>query len=93
MGKVRVEVHSGDNPPRIPPRSTQTDADGRYTFVELPAGRYIVMFIVPEPRVSPQRVLDLGDGDAQRADWEVYTQPATNHATPYGAPPARRRLV
>lgn len=93
MGKVRVELHSGDNPPRIQPRSTQTDVNGRYAFVELPAGRYVVMFGVPDPRVAARRVIDLGDGDRQYASWEVYTQPASNIPTPYGAPPARRRVV
>jgi hypothetical protein len=93
MAKVRVELHSIDSPERIPPRSTQTDVNGRYTFVELPLGRYVVMFGVPDPRGTPQRVIDLGDGDAQYASWEVYTQPASNIPTPYGAPPARRRVV
>lgn len=71
-----------------------TDANGRYVFEKLAAGDYIVTFQLQTPRAAPIQVLvKLGIGDTQTANGTVAGFVPSNIPTPYGAPPARTRIV
>lgn len=86
------------------PLTTQTDANGRYTFHAVPAGTYeiTVMSSRPSnPRIGPpppaRGQVVVADGASAQLDLAIviYVQPVDHGpcCKPYGAPPARRRLV
>jgi protocatechuate 3,4-dioxygenase beta subunit len=82
-------------------RVTQTDAHGHYKFDGVTPGKYTVRVVAraPNPRMGPvfaQTDVTLGDTGA-RADLQVaipvYHYNPNQTPMPYGAPPARKRIV
>lgn len=73
-----------------------TDQNGEYVFSGLPAGSYVVSYQPNHPRQGPTEVsVTLAADAGQRADIAVYfPEPDRGPCCkPYGAPPARRRIV
>ena len=71
---VTVELLDGDGDP-VPgagglPRTTTTDANGRYVFDELPAGSYQLRFVLTEEQAATYTftTIDAGDDDAGDSD-------------------------
>lgn len=81
--------------PAVEVRRTQTDAKGHYAFVDLPAGTYEVIFGYDNHprRRAPRQHVTLADHEAKTVDQQIYIPPPSNVPMPYGAPPARRRVV
>lgn len=76
------------------PQATATDANGRYAFAKLPAGDYQLQFGQPMPRRPPTVVaVTLHVGEAKRHDQAIFIPEPSNIPMPYGAPPARERIV
>lgn len=76
------------------PATVRTDVNGRYVFEKLEAGDYVVTFRQPHPRAVPTQVtVKLGTDDTQTANATVAGFIPSNIPTPYGAPPARTRVV
>lgn len=75
------------------PRTTTTDGKGAWAFTKLPAGDYtVVLEGAQSPRSSPQKqYVTVTDRQAVRVDGKLY--PPRPCCMPYGAPPARRRVV
>jgi hypothetical protein len=80
--------------------ATITDASGRYRFSNLTAGSYqLTFFQHSNQRFQPSpvvRVVQLGEGATLRVDVALPPLPPPDRGPcckPYGAPPARRRLV
>lgn len=75
----------------------QADANGHYRFADLPAGNYeIEMPWNGNPHARPPaRPVQVTAGQTAQADLQVYTPPIDRGpcCKPYGAPPARRRVV
>lgn len=92
LANTPVTLHTDDGMQR---RSV-TDDRGEYVFTDLPPGTYIIAYDPMHPRQSPTLIqVTLADGVGQRADLEVYV-PSSDPGPcckPYGAPPARRRVV
>lgn len=79
-----------------PPREGRTDGSGVVTFLKLPPGNYSYETHDGHPRHGPEvGSVVVTAGQTARATIDVYVQPYNPHATPmpYGAPPARRRMV
>ena len=75
-------------------QATATDANGHYAFAKLPAGDYQLQFGQPMPRRPPTVVgVTLHVGEAKRHDQAVFIPEPSNIPMPYGAPPARERIV
>lgn len=78
------------------PIMTTTDPNGRYQVGNLAPGSYRVTFGQSNhPRQRPpQRTVNVADGSVQ-VDMAIATPPydQSNVPKPYGAPPARRRIV
>ena len=79
------------------PIETRTDGNGRYQVGNLAPGTYRVTFgQANHPRQRPpQRTVQVADGSVQ-VDVTIAPQPVydpSNVPKPYGAPPARRRIV
>ncbi len=94
--RANVVVQLGSqNPPA--PQSTatvSTDASGRYMFDNLEPGDYVVTFRQRNPRRAPQQVMvKLGSNDTQTANGTYTDYTPSNIPLPYGAPPARQRIV
>lgn len=73
-----------------------SDRYGEYVFANLPPGEYIVQYPAPHPRQSPLEMpVTLGTDKGQHADLTVYLPEPDRGpcCKPYGAPPARRRVV
>lgn len=71
----------------------ETDKSGHYAFTGLPAGKYIVGWASGDPRRQGQFEIVLGEHEKKQLDGVVERFPAMHQAMPYGAPPARRRVV
>jgi hypothetical protein len=69
---------------------TQTDSSGRFSFASLPAGDYAILVTLD---VARDTRVSLAAGRHLDLTMEVYEGDPRNMATPYGAPPARRRTV
>lgn len=93
MAGVVVEVYAvngGD------PRRVTTDGSGRYRVADLPAGDYQVIFRGPQqnPRMAPYpNNVKIEAGKTLTLDNAYEPYDASNIPMPYGAPPARRRVV
>lgn len=77
-------------------RQTRTDAQGVYVFEGVPEGRYRVSPETNRRRPSPSADLDLTANARLEQNFEIpVAEPVDHHheAKPYGAPPARRRVV
>jgi hypothetical protein len=77
-------------------RSVTTDAQGRYVANDLEPGSYGVQCRAANDTsgVVPQTFhVRLAAGDAKRIDARTSHRDWSNLPTPYGAPPARRRVV
>jgi hypothetical protein len=88
-----VELRSADG--RIS-QQAMSDQYGAYVFTGLTPGAYVVEHQSGNPRQAPMRVeVSLSVDAGQRVDIPVYMQPIDKGACckPYGAPPARRRIV
>jgi hypothetical protein len=76
---------------------TRTDASGTYVFPKLRPGNYVVTtMIAHNPRSGPaQRGVTVQAGVVARADFQAqpYVPDRGPCCKPYGAPPARRRVV
>jgi hypothetical protein len=68
--------------------STRTDATGRYAFTNLPAGQYNIF--APAGAVVQ---LTVTDGLRAQIDLTIQRPKAPPPPKPYGAPPARKRVV
>jgi len=80
--------------PGGPQARTATDANGHYAFAKLPAGDYQLQFGDPMPRRPPTVVaVTLHVGELKRHDQAVFIPEPSNVPMPYGAPPARERIV
>ena len=80
----------------MPNRSVQTDASGSYVFDGLVPGAYRLMFGYSNHprRPAPERAVNVTANDTQTVDMQIAPPPQPTHLpTPYGAPPARRRIV
>ncbi|HEY5952295.1 MAG TPA: carboxypeptidase-like regulatory domain-containing protein [Kofleriaceae bacterium] len=95
MPNVSVQLMSNAQPPTIEPQATQTDANGRYSFANLPAGTYLIVYgnANPRSRQRPQQLVFIADHEAKALDLQIYSPPPSNIPMPYGAPPARARVV
>ncbi len=75
----------------------QTDANGRYRFADLPPGNYSVeMPWNGNPHAPPPtRMVQVTAGQSATVDLTIYVPPPDRGpcCKPYGAPPARRRVV
>lgn len=82
-----------------PVQSQRADATGAFRFDNVPPGRYQLVAQWPaRPNApAPSRVIDVVSGTPVVVDitLPVATAPVDPHpiAAPYGAPPARRRVV
>jgi hypothetical protein len=87
-------------------RGVRTDAKGRYEIRDIPAGTYQVRLERDEtnrghqgPPPPPTRAVVLADNQTETVDFTiaVYVEPVEHDrgpcCKPYGAPPARRRVV
>lgn len=77
-------------------RSTRTDANGAYAFDDVPVGRYRVAPVTNERRPPPSADLDLTANARLEQNFQLPAAAPVDHhheAKPYGAPPARRRVV
>jgi hypothetical protein len=74
---VQIQLQSLDQPPVIAPRSTKTEVAGRYSFVNLPAGRYQLTFS-PDSQggTAPAREISVGVNDVQTVDVQLGTPPS-----------------
>ncbi|HEY5922734.1 MAG TPA: carboxypeptidase-like regulatory domain-containing protein [Kofleriaceae bacterium] len=102
-GTIRGVVRDQDGAPRagytisvqLPDgsvRETRSDARGEYSLANLPPGTYEVQYFnSPRPRYGVRVTLD--DRTGATAELVVYRIEHIQPATPYGAPPARRRIV
>lgn len=95
MQQLHVQLSSTEQPPRIAQRATTTDASGHYAFDQLPPGQYLleVGYRNHPRRPPPQRRITLAQDATQKVDVSYYIAPHSNVPMPYGAPPARRRIV
>jgi hypothetical protein len=106
MGTLRGSVrdHRGTFIPNFtvtlgndPPRTAITDAQGFFTFEDLPAGSYELSWPISGSRQgSDSRVVEVKVDAVIRADIQFWPPPSydpNSPAMPYGAPPARRRIV
>jgi hypothetical protein len=75
-----------------PTRETQTDASGHFSFPDLAAGDYVISTAIPNLRGTEDRAT-LAEGGHASVTVMVYEGDPANMAAPYGAPPARRRVV
>ena len=94
--RANVVVYLGSSKPNAPqPMATATtDAAGRYVFNNLEPGDYVISILQRNPRTGPQRVMvQLGANDTQTANGTYTDYIPSNIPTPYGAPPARSRIV
>jgi hypothetical protein len=79
---------------KVPDRHATTDGAGRYRFAKVPPGNYVLVFLPPRPRgPSNMTTVQLGPGETQRVNWAAMYRDPSNIPMPYGAPPARRRIV
>lgn len=73
-----------------------TDQRGEYEFTGLEPGNYMIRYPATQPRQRPSEVaVTLHPEQGERADLSIYF-PAPDRGPcckPYGAPPARRRIV
>lgn len=89
-----IRVDLVDSAKRV--RSTHTDADGEYMFTELAAGLYEIRTSGAEPRNAS---VQLGAREVGVRDFDLSPPPEVEEpdrgpcCKPYGAPPARRRVV
>jgi hypothetical protein len=73
-----------------------SDENGEYVFAGLPPGTYTITYQPNHPRHAPTNVTVTLTGDTgQRADLSIFVPAPQQHniPMPYGAPPARRRIV
>lgn len=93
LANVNVEIIPGVGADK---RGTKSDARGRYAVDNLPPGDWNVRFWGPrdaQRMAPPSQFVTLKAGDAQRIDGNVDNRDWSNVPMPYGAPPARRRVV
>lgn len=74
------------------------DEHGRFAFHDLPAGQYQIILQAPggNPRQGPPtRLVQLAEGGTEHIILDVppYVPDRGPCCKPYGAPPARRRVV
>ena len=79
-------------------RTTTTDANGVFTFDDLPPGRYQVEYGTPYGGRRGPEYTDavVKAGEVSRVDIQLPPPPPPDRGPcckPYGAPPARRRIV
>lgn len=78
-------------------RSVTTDARGEFVFADLPPGSYQVFYEIPDnPRQSPNlSFVEVKEGEIAETKGAIYPEPVDTGpcCKPYGAPPARRRVV
>ena len=75
---------------------TTTDAHGEFEFRGLEPGNYTVFYQPNNPRQTPaMTAVTLHPEQGERADLVIYPEPVDRGpcCKPYGAPPARRRIV
>ena len=80
-----IELHGGPQPVR-----TTTDRNGAYVLTGLPAGQYTIVVGVG---ARAQRAIQVIQSREQIVDVDVPTYVRREMPKPYGAPPARRRIV
>ncbi len=74
-------------------KDATTDANGRYS-VELPPGDYrVAVQSADRARPRPEHLVTLQAGDSLNVDFQIGVPPTPPMPMPYGAPPARRRVV
>jgi len=88
--RVRAVAHRQGMPPAM--RATQTDGNGRYSFARLPAGDYVLTIGTGRYQTIERRVT-LQPNKVETVDAATDRYVPTNMPMPYGAPPARTRVV
>ena len=74
-------------------KDATTDVDGRYT-VELPPGDYrVAVQSADRAQPRPEHLVTVQAGDSLSVDFQIALPPTPPMPMPYGAPPARRRVV
>lgn len=74
---------------------TQTDANGRYQFTNVANGQYTIIVEAGRPsrRGWPRRPVQVPPSMPNMGDMVIYPYHPNAEPMPYGAPPARRRVV
>lgn len=93
LAGVNVEIIPGVGADK---RGTKSDSRGRYAVDNLPPGDWNVRFWGPrdaQRMAPPSQFVTLEAGDTRRIDGNVDNRDWSNVPMPYGAPPARRRVV
>ncbi|HEX5061199.1 MAG TPA: carboxypeptidase-like regulatory domain-containing protein [Kofleriaceae bacterium] len=107
-GTIRGVVHNADGGAPLPgvtvtvqkpdgsPVYATTNAKGEYEFKNLPPGQYAVMFQSGNPNETPQGTpvtLESDAGATADVFIDLTIPDRAPCCKPYGAPPARRRIV
>ncbi len=77
-------------------RSVTTNARGEYVFHHVPAGKWMIDPDVqwrPQWGPGPREEIDVADNAQLNHDFDVPGPDPGHGPKPYGAPPARRRIV
>jgi len=102
---IRVHAYRRDGSDGDRQHETKTGAKGEYAFVDIEPGQWRLVADYEVPRYRPQdyapapeSAVVLAPGANQRSDIGFFTPPPPPPDTgpcckPYGAPPARRRIV
>jgi hypothetical protein len=76
-------------------RKTKSNSEGRFAFDQLPPGKYMLYYQAPHHRSELWMEVVLDGKAGQIVEVPIYFPSPYDNAccTPYGAPPARRRIV
>jgi hypothetical protein len=92
MANIPLQLQSASQP-SMPVRTTTTDAAGKYSFADVPPGSYYLLYGYAHPRRGRPQTTVVVESQPKVVDLKIYPPPQSNIPMPYGAPPARTRIV